>query len=248
MKELKVGYIDIRTLDLDRSKAFYGSVFDWEIVEAPDEMLFIQTGASPAGGIMKTPAGVPAGVSPYVSVDDCGAFADKAAELGAQVLVRAQAVPGYGSFSMVLDPWHNEISFWTPEDKNEDPMPINSEVKNNFVWLEATVSDLEQGVSFYKNLLGWGFKPSPIAKHYAVCESNGDKGFGVGITSGDFARQFKGGNLYVEVEDIEASLALIEKQGGKKVFGPVNMGSKGSIALFLDPDDNRMGLYQHLGE
>ncbi len=49
--------------------------------------------------------------------------------------------------------------------------------------------------------------------------------------------------FYVSVTDIGATLAQVEKLGGRKLVGPVPLPT-GSFAWFADPEGNTIGLWQ----
>lgn len=49
-------------------------------------------------------------------------------------------------------------------------------------------------------------------------------------------------NIYIRVEDIKATLAEIEKQGGKSMIGPIDLPNGQTFAWFNDPDGNIVGL------
>jgi len=49
--------------------------------------------------------------------------------------------------------------------------------------------------------------------------------------------------VYVEVEDIPASLAKAEQLGGKKIVGPIDIPT-GSFAWMADPEGTAIGLFK----
>ena len=49
--------------------------------------------------------------------------------------------------------------------------------------------------------------------------------------------------LYIEVEDIDAILKAVVDKGGKVMKPKFAIPNVGHIALFTDPDGNRMGLW-----
>ena len=51
--------------------------------------------------------------------------------------------------------------------------------------------------------------------------------------------------IYIQVDDLQASLEKVESLGGKTCVLPqVIPGDMGSFAMFLDPSGNSVGLYQ----
>jgi len=51
--------------------------------------------------------------------------------------------------------------------------------------------------------------------------------------------------VYVQGEDIAATLALIEEHGGKTFVPKTAVENLGSFALFHDPDENVLGIWQN---
>lgn len=51
--------------------------------------------------------------------------------------------------------------------------------------------------------------------------------------------------IYVEVDDIQATMNKLENLGAKMLMPPAVVSNKGEqIGMFLDPSGNRIGLYQ----
>jgi predicted enzyme related to lactoylglutathione lyase len=48
--------------------------------------------------------------------------------------------------------------------------------------------------------------------------------------------------FYIQVEDIQDSLAKIQQAGGKKLVGPVPLPDGKKFAWFSDPEGNMVGL------
>lgn len=97
--------------------------------------------------------------------------------------------------------------------------------------------------SFYEGVFGWRVHPNTPGPGYWFFES--------GAVGGGFdASAPPGGGLmlYLEVEDIDATLALIAEYGGVLVRGkePIGEADPGSDARFTDPSGNHMGLYSSL--
>ena len=64
--------VEIRVTDLQRSMAFFGAVFDWEIQQVDDAYAMIDTGVMPILSLWQiNDAPMPLGVCHYVQSDDC---------------------------------------------------------------------------------------------------------------------------------------------------------------------------------
>ncbi len=80
-------HIELQTQDLDRSKRFYASMFDWKLEEIPSmNYTIINVGEGTGGGMMKKPVpDIPDNWLPYILVDDVAASTKKAQSLGATI-------------------------------------------------------------------------------------------------------------------------------------------------------------------
>lgn len=113
-------HIELQTKDLARSKDFYSKLFDWKLVDEPmpegGSYTMINVGEGTGGGMFVNPdPAVPPAWLAYVAVDDIAVSTSKARELGASVLREVTEVPGYGWFSVILDPVGAAIAMWQPK-------------------------------------------------------------------------------------------------------------------------------------
>lgn len=120
-------------------------------------------------------------------------------------------------------------------------------MKNSIPLIEIPAADFRRAVKFYENVL---------SIRLTVCDSCEEEKMAffydfthqpnISISwAPDFRPSSEGVLIHLTVEDIEASLALIEKEGGKIVRPKtkIDAESMGYFALFLDSEGNRLGLY-----
>jgi predicted enzyme related to lactoylglutathione lyase len=108
------------------------------------------------------------------------------------------------------------------------------------MWFEVCGKDQQAMKSFYAGLFDWKLTDMEDMP-YSTVESNG-QGIPGGIGA---APEGQDGHVtfYVEVDDLEASLAKAESLGGSRVLEPTDIPS-GQIALFADPEGHMVGLMQ----
>ena len=112
-----LSWAELYTTDAAAVKAFYGSVFSWQMTDMPMSPELTYTVLTPAGagaeaahgGLMQLPqenldAGSTPEWHPYFEVSDCDATTARAAEAGATVIIPATSAEGIGRFAMFLDP------------------------------------------------------------------------------------------------------------------------------------------------
>jgi uncharacterized protein len=111
----EIDYFEIGTPEPEAARAFYGSLFGWQIgpPAAPAQYAMIETDK---GGLWDTAAmGEGRWAMFYVHVDDVQRTIDEAQRLGAQV-----AIPlidnGMITFAHLIDPLGNRIGIWKPND------------------------------------------------------------------------------------------------------------------------------------
>lgn len=114
-KKRPVQMIEWRTKDSARLKSFYGGVFHWKFDEVdPGHYTMVDTGNDElAGGIFQLENNpIPASVVPYISVDDLDESEKQIAALGGRVVESKHEVPGWGAFSIFLDPDGSALAIW----------------------------------------------------------------------------------------------------------------------------------------
>jgi len=107
-------------------------------------------------------------------------------------------------------------------------------------YLEIPTTDLARSVKFYQAAFGWQVRK----------RGDGSTAFddGVGEVSGAWATgrpssATPGLLLYVMVDSIPTTIALIKANGGR-IVQPLGVDAPELTARFADPDGNVLGLYQ----
>jgi len=110
-------HIELQTQDVDKSKKFYASLFDWKLEEIPGmDYTVINVGEGTGGGMMKKPVpGIPDNWLPYILVVDAAASTKKARALGVTIAKDVTEIPGFGWFSVILDPTGAAFGLWQPK-------------------------------------------------------------------------------------------------------------------------------------
>lgn len=109
-------WCELLTTDVEGAKKFYTELLGWttetvthDCDEGQDaiEYNLVKVDGTEIGGIMAVPAqaqGMPPAWGAYVTVDDVDAAAVKVRDLGGQVIVPLQDIPGVGRFCVIQDP------------------------------------------------------------------------------------------------------------------------------------------------
>jgi predicted enzyme related to lactoylglutathione lyase len=105
---------------------------------------------------------------------------------------------------------------------------------------EIHAADVARAGAFYREVFAWRFAPVEHGLWGSV-EAQRQVGLdaAVSVTSGP-PMLFP----YVEVADLEVTLAAVEREGGRTVLPPWQADAATRLALFTDPEGNRVGLIE----
>jgi hypothetical protein len=112
--------------------------------------------------------------------------------------------------------------------------------KRNVVHVEIPAVNLEGAGKFYESLFGWKISHMP-EMNYTMWEAGDGSGGGFPEVSADNpAGQVL---VYIDSDDIEADLKMVEKLGGKVLHQKTEIPGMGWFGVFKDPTENVLGLY-----
>ena len=93
---------------------------------------------------------------------------------------------------------------------------------------------------FYRELLGWKINSNNPMKYGVVETDAGPGGINGGVgPSNDGQKRV---SVYARVEDLQATLDLAQRLGGKTVLPPTDVPGGPRLAMFADPAGNITGL------
>jgi predicted enzyme related to lactoylglutathione lyase len=136
---------------------------------------------------------------------------------------------------------------WHPGLGEHQVTPASKEITmaNPVVHFEVIGKDGDKTKQFFTELFGWGIDSSNPMNYGLVDPGEGSQDRGI---AGGVAGAMEGGpahiTVYIEVADIESTLAKAEELGGKKLFGPETIMEGVTLAQFADPDGTVVGLLQ----
>ena len=118
------------------------------------------------------------------------------------------------------------------------------------VHFEVPFDDADRAREFYREVFGWQIQPMPEMDYNMVSTGPvSDQGMPSEpgyIGGGMMQRQapYTSPVLTLDVDDIDATIVAIEKQGGAAVGEKMAVGDMGFAAYFTDSEGNVMGLWQ----
>lgn len=114
-------------------------------------------------------------------------------------------------------------------------------------WVDLTVPDATEIRDFYAAVVGW--KPTPVEmKGYSdfamTTPSSGTATSGVCHRRGTNADLPTGWTIYVNVANLDESMARCVELGGKVVVDPKGMGGAGRYCMIQDPSGATCALFE----
>ncbi|MFN3231595.1 MAG: VOC family protein [Alphaproteobacteria bacterium] len=111
-------WVELRSSDPQKSKAFYADVIGWDTEEMPGPAPYtiLKTDGEGIGGIVALPeaaTGAPSHWCAYITVDDVDARTKRAEDAGATVIAPPMDMPGVGRMSTIQDPTGAVIALMT---------------------------------------------------------------------------------------------------------------------------------------
>jgi predicted enzyme related to lactoylglutathione lyase len=114
---------------------------------------------------------------------------------------------------------------------------------------EIPVDDIDRAQKFYKDVFSWNMQkwsnPSDPSQEYFMFETS-DEGGNKGIGGGLMKRQSPHQTVtnYVTVSSIDEYTSKVEQSGGKIIMPKTEIPDMGYILVFMDTENNMLGLYE----
>ena len=122
----------------------------------------------------------------------------------------------------------------------------NNPAPGSITWMDLTVDDADRIRGFYAAVAGW--TPDPVEmggyQDFVMKDTEGQPAAGICFKRGVNAGLPSNWILYINVADLEASLARCREGGGDVLVGPKALGDRGRYALIRDPAGAIAGLFQ----
>ncbi|HEY7348253.1 MAG TPA: VOC family protein [Ktedonobacterales bacterium] len=116
------------------------------------------------------------------------------------------------------------------------------------VHIEIPGTDTKAAAKFYEDAFGWNIQTDPSFEGYPMFQAEGGPGGGFVKPGEAMGVSYKVGEvlIYIDTDDIEASLAKVQSLGGKVVLPKTDIPQVGWFAVFADPTGNKIGLFTTL--
>jgi uncharacterized protein len=230
-------WLELGTSDHDAAKQFYTSLFGWTFNEFPmDEgysyTIFQKNGKDVAACYKLMPDMLANGVPPhwmsYVAVDSADDAANKAKELGGNVMNGPFDVYDMGRMAVMSDPQGAMFSVW--QSKSHHGIQIRDE-SNTLCWNELQARNVDAAKPFYKSLFGWELKESPEYNEISV----GGQPIG-GIMQSQAPPEVPSYWMpYFAVDDCDGTTGKAAGSGATTIVPPMDYPGVGRFSVLSDP-------------
>lgn len=231
----KICYVEIPADDIEKSAAFYGEVFGWNIRKRKDGRLAFDDGINEVSGTWVTgrKKHSEAGFILSIMVDSVAETVKKITDHNCHI-VKQMPISDHERIAWFNDPAGNLLGLY------QHPGGGNGKI----CYVEIPSDDIQKSANFYEAVFGW-----PIRG-----DNHGNAAFddGVGVVSGMWTNQYKpstkpGLLVYVMMDSVEETIDAVVANGGK-IVQPIGMDAPEITARFSDPFGNVFGLYQEPSE
>ena len=117
-------------------------------------------------------------------------------------------------------------------------MSTTTSVRGRFLWYEIMSGDPAAAKAFYPRVTGWGTQDMEIMDQAYTVWMNGERPGG-GVMQRPPEAKAAGATphwlCYVGTDDVDATLKAVEKAGGQKMMGPMDIPTVGRIGVCADP-------------
>jgi uncharacterized protein len=114
-----------------------------------------------------------------------------------------------------------------------------------FVWYDLLVPDVKAAIAFYTEVVGWKSQPFGDSQYTMWVGEQGPMG---GVMDLPAEAKTMGAPPHwignVQIESVEASVALVKKLGGKVYKEPADIPTVGRFAVVADPQGGSIALFQ----
>jgi predicted enzyme related to lactoylglutathione lyase len=232
-----ISWIDLASTDLDRSKAFYTSLFGWDAFTVPDPDaggygFFLKDGKEAAG--FGPAMGEPISAwNAYVSVEDADATADGVRAAGGQVLAGPMDVFNQGRLAVFSDPSGAVFSIW--QSKEMQGLQVRNEA-GSFCWAELNTRDPEGSKRFYGSVFGWGARTEESDSGSYTEWMQGENSIaGMWHMNGETPAEVPSHwRVFFTVRDVDATVARAQDLGATPLFPAMDIDI-GRFAVLRDP-------------
>ncbi len=244
-------WYDLMTDNTDAAFAYYSGLFGWGS-EAMDmgpggTYNILKNGENQFGGLAaKQMAQAPNAWTAYIGVDQVDSSLAKIQQMGGNVIVPGTDIPNIGRFAVVTDPQGAAFAIWQNQHGDSSAEP-KAKTAGDFEWAELGTTDVEGAKGFYGENFNWKLAHAmdmPDGSQYNMMALGEQPIAGI-MPKPDMAPAAYWCH-YVQVENVDDTLAKSSELGGNTLHGPVTIPGMVQFAILSDPTGAMFGVAKSL--
>jgi predicted enzyme related to lactoylglutathione lyase len=242
----KFVWYELLTSDTKAAEAFYTKVVGWTAKDSGMPGMsytILWAGEATVAGMMTMPEeprkqGAPPAWSGYIAVDDVDAAVEKVKRLGGMIHMPATDIPDVGRFAVAADPQGAVFLPFKPIPPSTPPVAPAAGAPGTIGWNELYASDWEKAFAFYSDMFGWKkdqtMDMGPMGTYQLFTAASGGPAIG-GMFNKPAEVPVNFWLYYFVIDDIDAAAERVKAEGGKVLFGPMEVPGGAFIVQCQDP-------------
>jgi hypothetical protein len=233
-------WTDVTSTDLERTNAFYGSLFGWQAEQAPEPeaggyTMYTLRGKNVAAASPPPPGSPQASYwTTYLASDEVDDTAAKIREAGGTVMMDPFDVFDAGRMTVAQDPTGAAFGVWQANQH------IGAQLANEpgaLNWNECQTRDPEAAARFYEAVFGVEVEQRPMGSQaaYGVIQVGGRGVAGIFTLPPELADVPPNWSPVFTVESADETLRQAGELGGRVLMGPMDIPEVGRLGVIQDP-------------
>ena len=248
-------WADLGTTDSEGAKKFYSTILGLDSVDMPmgdmgTYVMLQKDGKTVCALYQMPPEMMEAMPHPYwqsyICVEDADGSAQKAIELGGNVLMGPADVFDAGRMAIIQDATGAAVGLWQPKAH------IGAQVFGEpgaLGWFELLTGDTDAAAEFYGGLLGWTSRSGSAVPdtEYIEFQSGGQSVAGMMQIKEEWGEVPPNWGVYFVVDDSDATMKQAQELGATPMMGPIDVAGVGRIYPLQDPQGAYLSIIQMQG-
>jgi predicted enzyme related to lactoylglutathione lyase len=244
-------WVDLGTKDVGAAATFYADLFGWDAEDLGEQaghytMMKLRGRNVAAISPLMNPM-QPVAWSTYLATADVDETARKVKDAGGTVVSGPFDVFDAGRMAVFVDPTGAAILAWQAGEHTGVELANEA---NTLLWNELYTPDVERAKSFYRAAFDLEAEAVP-SMDYTLLKV-GDRAIGGIMATGPGshvpAEVPPHWNVYFAVDDVDATVAKIERLGGSTMVPPTDIPGIGRFAVVADPQGASFSVMRGEGE
>lgn len=224
-------------------KRFYTELFNWDSDDQPigDDLYYtmLQKQGDDIAAMYQMPddqksSGIPSHWLAYIAVEDIDSVAEKAKQLGAEVIAGPHDVMDAGRMVLLNEPGGALFALW--QGKQHKGCQRLGELNTPY-WHELASRDSAKSSDFYCQLLGWESETKPMeGMDYTLFKVAGEPVAGMIQMTQEWPEDIPAHwMIYLAVADCDESASKAQQLGGEVCVPPTDVPEVGRFSVITDP-------------